>query len=157
MKLTRRIVQKGNIIHFLLLGIALSLIACASDGQNSSSSGATPTPLPTPVVPEKPTYLVEQGQVVKTLEFIGRVSPVLEQELFFKTDGFVADVYFSRGDQVQTGDLLAELEIGDLQNQLAQQQLALQTAEITIRIIGIHAHLGGQPLRIQRPAFAAGV
>lgn len=132
MKLTRRIVQKGNIIHFLLLGIALSLIACASDGQNSSSSGATPTPLPTPVVPEKPTYLVEQGQVVKTLEFIGRVSPVLEQELFFKTDGFVADVYFSRGDQVQTGDLLAELEIGDLQNQLAQQQLALQTAEITL-------------------------
>lgn len=132
MEFTRKIAQKRNIIVFLLLGITLSLVACGSGGQSSSLSGATPTPLPTPVVPDKPIYVVEQGQVVKTLEFIGRVSPVLEQEIFFRTDGFVADVYFSRGDQVQAGDLLAELEIGDLQNQLAQQQLALQTAEITL-------------------------
>lgn len=93
---------------------------------------ATPTPLPTPIVPEKPTYQVERGTVVKTLEFTGRVSPVLEQELFFKTDGFVGDVLFSRGDQVAFGDLLAELEIGDLENRLAQQQLALKTAELNL-------------------------
>jgi RND family efflux transporter MFP subunit len=117
---------------FLLVGIALTLVACGTGGQGSSSTAATPTPLPTPVVPEKPTYVVERGRVVKTLEFIGRVSPVMEQELFFKTDGFVADVYFSRGDQVQTGDLLAELEIGDLQNRLAQQEVALKTTEITL-------------------------
>lgn len=117
---------------FLLVGIALTLVACGTGVQGSSSTAATPTPLPTPVVPEKPTYVIERGRVVKTLEFIGRVSPVMEQELFFKTDGFVADVYFSRGDQVQTGDLLAELEIGDLQNRLAQHQVALKTAEITL-------------------------
>jgi RND family efflux transporter MFP subunit len=114
------------------LGVALLSAACGLGGQRMSASQATPTPLPTPVVPEKPTYTVERGTVVNTLSFTGRVSPVQEQELFFKTEGFVAGVYYKRGDEVASGDLLAELEIGDLQNRLAQQQVALQTAEITL-------------------------
>ncbi|UCG24697.1 MAG: biotin/lipoyl-binding protein, partial [Chloroflexota bacterium] len=118
-------------VCLIAVAILLLMTAC-SLGEQGASSSATPTPLPTPVVPEKPLYTVEQGTVVKTLEFTGRVSPVLEQELFFKSDGFIADVFFARGDQVNEGDLLAELEIGDLQNRLAQQQLALQTAEITL-------------------------
>ncbi|MFN2224166.1 MAG: efflux RND transporter periplasmic adaptor subunit [Candidatus Promineifilaceae bacterium] len=124
----------GHRIGFLVCMMAvcaLVLTACSFGVQGAASSEATPTPLPTPVVPEKPVYAVEQGTVVNTLEFTGRVSPVLEQALFFKSDGFVAEVYFDRGDQVAEGDLLAELEIGDLQNRLAQQQLALRTAELT--------------------------
>jgi len=89
-------------------------------------------PLPTPVAVEKPTYTVQRGTVIKTLEFTGRVSPVTEQELFFKTAGYVRAVYVARGDDVQAGDLLAELEIGDLENQLAQAQVALQTAETNL-------------------------
>ena len=130
--ITVRIIYHRRILTgFLFLGILLLLAACGLGG-GSASSQATPTPLPTPVVPEKPAYIVERGQVVKTLEFTGRISPLLEQELFFKTDGFVADVYFGRGDQVQSSDLLAELEIGDLQNRLAQQSVALETAKITL-------------------------
>lgn len=128
-------IQKENYRSYLsgcLIAVILLMTACSSGGQGAPEAGGTPTPLPTPIVPEKPHYTVEQGTVVKTLEFTGRVSPVLEQELFFKRDGFVANVFYDRGDQVQAGDLLAELEIGDLQNRLAQQQLALQTAEITL-------------------------
>ena len=113
--------RRRPVLVWLAVAGAFLLAACSSGGQGGASSGATPTPLPTPVVPEKPIYTVEQGTVVNTLEFTGRVSPVLEQELFFKSDGFVADVFFGRGDQVAEGDLLAELEIGDLQNRLAQQ------------------------------------
>ena len=109
---------------FLLL---LLLTACSQ-----SEQVPTPTPLPTPVAVEKPTYTVQRGTVVKTLEFTGRVSPVTEQELFFKTNGYVRAVYVKRDDTVQAGDLLAELEIGDLENQLAQTQVALQTAETTL-------------------------
>ena len=123
---------RGRLGLCLMVVTIILLVTACSSGQQGSSSQATPTPLPTPIVPEKPLYTVEQGTVVKTLEFTGRVSPVLEQELFFKSDGFVADVFFARGDQVNEGDLLAELEIGDLQNRLAQQQLALQTAEVTL-------------------------
>ncbi len=132
MRTVQKLDQRKIAISMFLLTAAMLLVACGSASGSTASSRATPTPLPTPVVPEKPVYEVARGTVVKTLEFTGRVSPVLEQELFFKSDGFVAGVYFERGDEVEPGDLLAELEIGDLQNRLAQQQVALRTAEITL-------------------------
>ncbi len=114
-----------------LLGSLLFLVLLTACG--SRGAQPTPTPFPTPVVPEKPTYTVERGSVVKTLEFRGRVSPVTEQELFFETDGYVRDVHIALGDLVKEGDRLAELEISDLENQLAQAEVALQTAELRLR------------------------
>lgn len=108
----------------------LLLVACSQSAANET--GATPTPLPTPVVPEKPEYTAQRGTVIKQLEFTGRVSPVTEQELFFRSDGFVADVFVARGDAVQTGDVLAQLEIGELQSQLENAQLQLESAELNL-------------------------
>jgi multidrug efflux pump subunit AcrA (membrane-fusion protein) len=95
-----------------LLGMASLLlpvlVGCGTTGSQRGSAGdATPTPLPTPIVPEKPVYTVQAGTVVQTLEFTGRASPVLEQELFFETSGNVGDVFVARGDWVQAGDVLA--------------------------------------------------
>lgn len=107
------------------------MLAACGRGE-TAELGPTPTPLPTPIVPERPTYTVQQGTVVNSLQFTGRVSPVQEQPLFFKSDGFVDQVFVQRGDQVQAGDVLAQLEITNLQNQLAQAQVALETAEIRL-------------------------
>jgi multidrug efflux pump subunit AcrA (membrane-fusion protein) len=109
----------------LSLGFTL-LTACSTGGSNLDP---TPTPLPTPVVPEKPTYLVQRGTVTKSLEFTGRVAPVKQQDLFFRTDGFVRNVKVQRNDRVKAGDLLADLEISDLENQLAEARLNLTKAE----------------------------
>jgi len=114
-----------GLLSFLLL---LILTACSS---SASDAEPTPTPLPTPVVAEKPTYVVQRGSVTKSLEFTGRVGPVKQQDLFFKADGFVRNVKVERNAQVKTGDLLADLEIGDLENQLAEAQLKLKEAERT--------------------------
>ncbi len=57
------------------------LTACST---SASDAEPTPTPLPTPVVPEKPTYVVQRGAVTKSLEFTGRVAPVEQQDLFFR-------------------------------------------------------------------------
>lgn len=105
------------------------LLAACGGGSGTAVTAPTPTPFPTPIVPEKPTYTVQRGTVVKSLQFTGRVAPVQEQALFFKTDGFVNQIFVSRGDRVQAGDVLAQLEISSLENQLAQAQVALQTAE----------------------------
>lgn len=114
--------------RYVCLLLLMFLVAC---GQGETAGpGPTPTPLPTPVVPERPTYTVQQGTVVNTLEFTGRVSPIVEQTLFFKSDGFVDQIFVQRGDRVQAGDVLAQLEITGLQNQLAQMQVTLETVEI---------------------------
>jgi multidrug efflux pump subunit AcrA (membrane-fusion protein) len=86
--------------------------------------------LPTPILPENPIYTVEVGPVVQTLEFTGRASPVLQQELFFETGGNVGEVFVAASDWVQTGQVLAELDIDNLQQQLSQKLLSLETAEI---------------------------
>ncbi|NLF12686.1 MAG: HlyD family efflux transporter periplasmic adaptor subunit [Anaerolineaceae bacterium] len=88
----------------------------------------TPTPLPTAVVPEKPTYTVERGEVMDSLTFTGRVSPLNEAELYFRTDGRVLQVYVERGQPVRAGDRLAELDVSALHRQLAQANLVLETA-----------------------------
>ncbi len=118
---------------FGVLGLLLALVAgCRTAGSSgvAADSQATPTPLPTPIVPEKPVYTVQVGTVVQTLEFTGRASPVLEQELFFETSGNVGDVFVARGDWVQPGDVLAELDIADVEKQLSQKLISLQTLQL---------------------------
>lgn len=113
----------------LLLPLAFLLISC----RGVNPGAATPTPVPTPIVLEKPTYTVQVGTVSKQLELTGRVVPVRQQDLFFRSDGIVRTAYFGRGDFVQAGDVLADLEkVSDLERQHAAAQLALQRAQINL-------------------------
>ncbi|MGQ9597925.1 MAG: HlyD family efflux transporter periplasmic adaptor subunit [Anaerolineae bacterium] len=137
--------QKKDRIQFICVlsvtGLLLALVTgCrATAARGASANEATPTPVPTPIVPEKPTYMVQVGTVIETLEFTGRASPVQEQELFFETNGNVSDVYVARGDWVTAGDLLAELEISDLQKQLTQKTINLETARLRLEEAQIQA------------------
>jgi len=90
---------------------------------------ATPTPIPTSKVPDKPTYVVARGIVENKEQFTARVSPLNEEGLYFKKSGYVEIVYADRGDWVEEGTLLAELEIEDLESQLALAQLDLEGAQ----------------------------
>ncbi|MCL4869819.1 MAG: HlyD family efflux transporter periplasmic adaptor subunit [Anaerolineae bacterium] len=118
-------------LKVITFGVLLLLLAACSQANNTADL-VTPTPIPTPIVPERPTYIVQRGNIINTLEFTGRVSPILEQELFFRSDGFVDQIFVQRGERVQAGAVLAQLEIGNLENQLAQAQVALETAEIRL-------------------------
>jgi RND family efflux transporter MFP subunit len=112
----------------VLLLVTLIMVMGCSGGPSQSQEDATPTPIPTPIIPTKPTYEVQHGEIVKLSEFTGRVSPVIEEELFFRTSGYVGTVYVKRDDWVKTGDVLAELEVTDLKNQLAQAEASLESA-----------------------------
>ena len=90
----------------------------------------TPTPIPTAIVPVKPTYTVQRGEVVNSLEFSGRISPVLEEDLFFRVSGRVRSVTVKRNDMVTKGQVLAELEIDNLERELESAQLDLERAQV---------------------------
>ncbi|MBN1316539.1 MAG: HlyD family efflux transporter periplasmic adaptor subunit [Anaerolineales bacterium] len=114
-----------------LIGSMLVLLAACSGQADplAPESQPSPTPLPTPIIPEKSTYVVQLGSVVRTLEFTGRASPVKEQELYFQADGYVSDVFVERGDWVNGGDLLVQLDISSLDSQLEQLKISLETAK----------------------------
>ena len=105
--------------------VSLLIVGCAAEPQEE----ATPTPIPTSVVPEKPVYEVQRGTVERKIQFTARVSPLQEKDLFFKMSGYVSVVYVEKGDWVEEGTVLAELEVEDLLNQLALAQLDLESAQ----------------------------
>lgn len=127
-----------NKIFLLLVLLALGLAACAPQ-----SAPSIPTPLPTSMVAQKPTYTVQRGTVAKVLELRGRVSAVMQEDLFFGTNGVVDDVLVSRGDTVEAGQVLAhlteraayEVTLADARLELIKAQKALDalTEEAELR------------------------
>ncbi|MBL7201150.1 MAG: efflux RND transporter periplasmic adaptor subunit [Anaerolineae bacterium] len=116
--------MKWRLLTIVLLVLSLA-VGCGPKPQEES----TPTPIPTSKVPDKPTYVVSRGLVENKEQFTARVSPVNEEGLYFKKSGYVKVAYADRGDWVEEGTLLAELEIDDLLNQLALAELDLEGAQ----------------------------
>jgi len=114
----------------LLLALAAGCGGAAMPFQQTEPP--TPTPVPTPIVPEKPRYVVTSGSVLHSAEFLGRLAPVKEEELYFETDGWIKSVLVDDGHQVSEGEVLAELEIEDLLNQLKQTQVELETSQVRL-------------------------
>jgi len=117
----------------ILVIAALIGAALTGCGGRGASQEPTPTPIPTAVVPSKPTYKVERGTVIEEVKFTGRIAPVEEEQLYFRVDGRVAKVNVKQGDKVKAGDVLAELEIDNLLNALAQAEVGLQTAQLQLK------------------------
>jgi multidrug efflux pump subunit AcrA (membrane-fusion protein) len=110
------------------LVVALLTVGC-NQQQSAEQEPPTPTPIPTPIVPTKPTYTVKRGEVIRQVQFTGRVGPVKEVELFFKVNGRVRNVNVERDAEVKKGDLLADLEIEPLERQVAQAELDLERVQ----------------------------
>lgn len=121
--------MKRNLAVLMLLLLA----ACVPNTQNNQpaqqpEAAPTVTPFPTAEAAARTTYTVARGTVQQTLEFRGRWLPRDQLQLSFEVAGSVRRVEVQRDDTVQAGELLADLQIQDLENQLANQELQLQTA-----------------------------
>ena len=118
------------------LALSVTLLAgCALLPATRSEQVAgepTPTPIPTTAIALKPTYQVQTGAVVKSSKFAGRISPVVEEDLFFRADGHIRAVFFKRNQEVKKGDVIAELEIDALERDLKAAELELQRAQVTL-------------------------
>ncbi len=121
--------MKHRIILPVLLLIAF-LAGCTGTGATQPGRGQakppTPTPVPTPSAAAKTTFLVERGEVVKEARLTGRIAPVEQRELFFRTSGRVRQVYVQQNAVVKAGQPLADLENANLKRELASTQLELE-------------------------------
>ncbi len=114
------------------IALAVVLLAPACGQQMAQEEPPTPTPLPAPVVPTKPTYKVERGDVIRQVQFTGRISPVKEVDLFFRANGRVRSVNIERRAKVTEGQVLADLENAELERQLQQLELELDRSRIRL-------------------------
>ena len=129
---------KRQIIFLWIALLAFLSAACSS----TTEELATPTPVPRPVVPTRPTYEVQRGDVTTQLQFVGRIRPVVEEQLFFRTDGRVRNVYVKQGDMVTVGQVLADLEsVADLETQQALDEMNIQRAEIYLDIAKLNQQM----------------
>lgn len=112
--------------------VAIVALTACSAAPSAQSSQPTPTPRPVQLQLEKPTYTVQRGTVVDEVKVSGFVAAVKQQELSFTQNGFLKVLYVDRTDVVTEGQLLAELDLGDLPNQLRQAEVSLEQAQIQL-------------------------
>jgi multidrug efflux pump subunit AcrA (membrane-fusion protein) len=117
--------------YFLLLITGLMLLAGCSPQESFGDpiTEGEPTPIPTAVVPNRPVYQVERGDIIDARSFFGRVSPIISQPLRFTFAGRVIAVHFDRGDLVEEGDVIAELDTAVLEQALEIAQSDLEIAQ----------------------------
>ncbi len=109
-----------------------AIAACVPQNQPGGSAAAqadaTSTPIPTAPAVARPTYVVQRGDVQELLEFSGRWQPRDQAALSFEIAGTIRQVTVQRGDTVTAGQLLADYQITELENQLASAQLEMESA-----------------------------
>ncbi|MCD4684379.1 MAG: biotin/lipoyl-binding protein [Anaerolineae bacterium] len=128
-----------TIMGMILILFTLLVSACGSGGGTVTNDPAvhaqanpTSTPVPTAEIAANPTYVVERGTVENVFTFTGRWQPRDQMTLSFPNNGTVRQVNVQRGDAVSTGDLLADYDISDLENQLANARISLETAQTNV-------------------------
>ena len=79
-------------------------------------AAATSTAAPTSPAAARPTYTVQRGTVEEVMVFSGRWLPRDQFQLSFPVQGSVRRVEVARDQTVTAGQLLADLQIDDLEN-----------------------------------------
>lgn len=120
MRMTITARHRTSIALAIAVGAVLALTACGD--------GDTPAAPPRPVLVVHPAGAPEAS----ALAFAGEVRAREESTLSFRVGGNLTRRFVDVGDAVRRGDLLAELDPGDLrlQAQAAQAQLAAAEAEL---------------------------
>ena len=109
-----------KIIIVLSLCLALvGTIACSSLGGNSQGAG-------------QQSVEVVRGSLMVSVSGSGNIEVSKEAKLTFSAGGKVDEIYVKEGDHVIKDEVLAKLDISDLELALTQAQIALTQAQLAV-------------------------
>ncbi|WP_281888019.1 efflux RND transporter periplasmic adaptor subunit [Paenibacillus sp. YYML68] len=87
-----------------------------------------------PKLSKKPEYVVKSQTLETKLRGSGKLMATVEEELYFtdETSRRLKAVHVKNGDQVEQGQLIAELDVTELESQLKQKRLQTRKDELTM-------------------------
>jgi HlyD family secretion protein len=117
--------MKKSILLLIVIAIIGAILTVAGCGKNSGASSKTQTQ----------TYTVQKGTLLSTVSAVGDVSMPEQVKLTFGTGSSTSSLYtvqeinVSFGDTVKKGDVLAKIDTSSLESTIAQDKVALSTAQ----------------------------
>ncbi|MDD3120228.1 MAG: efflux RND transporter periplasmic adaptor subunit [Candidatus Gracilibacteria bacterium] len=79
------------------------------------------------------TSKVKKSTIENAIKVTGTAEIVDEQKIRFNQTGKVAKVYFKDGDKVKKGEIIAELDLSDVNNTIKQSEIGLENSKITLQ------------------------
>lgn len=130
---TGRLQRTGMRSIAVLLAATAILAAAPGCSLLPREEEALKPPLIKPVQQNYELYEVKRGSIARLLKGNAIFTTSERQELFFKeSGGRLLTMKVKLGDTVNPGDVVAELESGDLATRIKQQRLTLEKAQIML-------------------------
>ncbi len=106
---------------FIFLIFSAALIGCGG-GHSAAADDAANAPV-------APVVKVTRGNIADNLEIASEFEPFQEVDVYAKVSGYIQKLYVDYGTHVRQGQILAVLEIPELQQQLQQDQASVRRSD----------------------------
>jgi RND family efflux transporter MFP subunit len=111
-----------KIFSFVIILICSTSIIGCGEGRKAAANDVSEAPIAAVVK-------VSRGNISDNLEIASEFQPFQEVDVYAKVSGYIKKLYVDYGTHVKQGQLLAELEIPELQQQLQQDQASIRRSE----------------------------
>ncbi len=108
---------------------AVCVFITTSCGRQSESSAATPAASRDANIAIVPVVSVSRSNLASNLVLTGEFVPYQEIDVMAKEAGYIKSIRVDIGDRVRTGQLIAELEIPEMQNDMERAAASSEAAE----------------------------
>ena len=127
--------RRPVLVFFGILGL---LVVCAIAGgllprlsrQKGLLAAAAQTQAERPVVLVSPAHF---GAAQDTIDLPGDLQSIIESPIFARADGYLKTRYVDIGDRVHTGQLMADLETPELDQQINQARATLAQSQASLK------------------------
>ena len=111
-----------KVVNFSFFLICCAVLTGCGEGRKAAADDASSAPAAAVVK-------VTRGNIADSLEIASEFQPFQEVNVYAKVSGYIQKLYVDYGTHVKQGQLLAVLEIPELQQQLQQDEASVRRSE----------------------------
>ncbi|MDC7235568.1 MAG: efflux RND transporter periplasmic adaptor subunit [Spirochaetales bacterium] len=107
------------------IGISASLLSCHQKQRADSSDQVTQ-------IPSVETYLCTSVSAAETVETYGLVTAAQKADIFPPSESLIKRLFFEEGDEVKEGDILAELDLQQIDLQIREAEVNIESCRTAL-------------------------